>query len=166
MKRTNTTRSALLLLAALGLAACGSDSDDNTVTPEPPQPEPDSISINDTATLDLAITQFDGPGGSVSFTLTGDDKLPVTGANAFQALFMGYPAAGPTSVKYGLTWHQSTQLDCTDPSGHCDAVLTETAAGEYTLRATGLDWRNEVEDFRAALSIAGAQVTTDIIWTD
>lgn len=164
MKRIINTRSAILLLAALGLTACGSDSND-TVTPEPP-PAPDSISIDDTATLDLAITQFDGPGGAVSFTLTGDDQLPVTGVSQFQVLYMGYPAAGPTSTKYGLTWHQTAHLDCTDVAAHCDAVLTEVAPGEYQVLASSLGWRKEIKDFRAALSIQGAQVTTDVVWTD
>lgn len=162
MKRIINPRSAILLLAALGLAACGSDSND---TPPPPV-EPDSISIADTTTLDLAITQFDGPGGAVSFTLTGDGQLPVTGASQFQVLFMGYPAAGPTSTKYGLTWHQTAPMDCTDPAAHCDAVLTESAPGEYELLATGLDWRNEIKDFRAVMAIHGAQVSTDPVWTD
>ncbi|MBY6185165.1 hypothetical protein KUV89_00725 [Marinobacter hydrocarbonoclasticus] len=164
MKRIIDTRSTIVLLAALGLAACGSDSNDDT--PPPPPPEEETISIDETTTLDLTITEFDGPGGAVSFKLTGDGQLPVTGASQFQVLYMGYPAAGPTSVKFGLTWHEASVLDCTDPTGHCDAVLTESDPGVYQVLASGLNWRDDVETYRAALSIQGAQVTTDPAWTE
>ncbi|MBY5991239.1 hypothetical protein [Ferrimonas balearica] len=155
---------SMMLLAAMGLllSGCGSDNDNDPVTPEPPEPPvEESIGIDETTTLSLEITDFNGPSGAISFTLTGDDALPVTGANQFQVLFMGYPAPGPTSTKYGLSWHEAQDLDCTDPAGHCDAVLTEVDTGQYELLANGLSWRPEVEDYKAALMVMGANAAND-----
>ncbi|SHG94144.1 hypothetical protein [Ferrimonas marina] len=164
-----TVRNALTVLAmALVLGACGGDDNDGSVdnppTPTPPPPQEESIGIDETTSLALTLEAFDGPSGAVTFSLTGDDQLPVTGVERFRLLYLGYPPAGPTSVKYALPWHQTEDYDCLDAEADCLMVLEETSLGQYEVLPTELYWQELIEDHKVMIEVVGDQAQSPPVW--
>ncbi|WP_144212478.1 hypothetical protein [Shewanella donghaensis] len=160
---------SVISLSTVLLFGCGSSDDDTVVDPIDPPVEPPvivtTVNIDETATLTAAVQSVDAEKGTIIVKLTGDEAKSVTDATGFNLMMIGYPAAGKSSTKYSLGWHQATHANCIEAET-CLMDINEAESGLYQLTFDDVDWKDGVETYRVALEVKGEKAHHELIFMD